>query len=1119
MKKKLTLAGRRNSHAYKQFLLAMRLTVFLIVFSVAAVIANTGHSQEAKITLQLKNATLSDVLNTIESNSSYYFMLNNKLIDLSKRIDIDVHDKMINDILTLLSEKTGIKYKIYDRQIVLSPGDQRLNEVSVMQQQKSMTGKVTDSAGEPLPGVSVVVKGTTTGTITGSDGKYVLANIPANATLAFSFVGMKSQEMSTLGKSSLDVIMLEESVGIDEVVAVGYGVQKKSNLTGSVASIKTNDYKDLNVGITSVIQGRVAGVNVSNGNIIIRGAASVNGSDPLWIVDGVPGSAPNLNDIESIEILKDAASTAIYGARGAGGVILVTTKKGKAGKLVINARANVGISSPIDIADMLSTPDFINRKLAAGFTQSDASGWNDPSSLPNTNWNDLIWRKPLLQSYFLQMSGGSDKTTFDISGEYIKNQSIEIKAFDEKGNFRFASQTKFNKKIDVTSIVNLVYSNSAPHIFGGGGASSIWYRQVPTMSPYDITNVSGGGWGMAPAGGYYEGGNPLANLLTNHANNKSYSGNANLILNWEVLNGLKYQTTLSMNLNSYANNTFSESYSVGAVSQLSKFTKDYGLKQSLRMQHTITYEHNWNDRHNIKALVGYEASSGLITTAGGWKYDFSIQPAYDMSLGTGSTDATGTKSESRSVSQFARINYDYDGKYLFEASIRRDGYDNFGPSNRFGVFPSLSGGWNIAKETFIKDNVNWLSQLKLRGSYGRIGNNTVPQFLYESSYTNTYLYYSYDDITTKRGFWLKSVANKDIKWEDVSQWNIGIDASILNNHLNTSIEYYNKKTSDMLYSVSTPPSSGTYSEPFSISSSYMANIGQISNKGLEWMIQWKGAHKDFTYDVALTLSKNVNKVIKLSDAVNPIIYKGTSTALNSSIYRTENGQPMGQMYGYIVDGIFRDQAEIDKLNASSPSGFYQQVGTSPGDLKYRDVNNDGKITEADKTFIGNPWPKLIYGLNLSMSWKGFDLIMGILGNYKMDVFNSAKIYERSFYGDFNTTYKVYEAWSETNKNASNPRVIKTDPNGNFKNVSSYFVENGSFFKIKNLHFGYNLPKQVVSRINLDGLKVFVNLDNMFIISKFQGDPEIAGGYLQRNNYSEKRSPSTRSVMLGLSLTL
>lgn len=978
--------SRKNQCSYIIFL------ALFLFFNPILVLAQTG-----SVTLSMKNATLKQFFEAVEKQTTYIFSYRDAIVEGKKEVTLNVTNQPIQRLLDDVLHQRDLQYTMTGHSIVVT--------LKTAGKVKQVSGTVVDSNGEPIIGANVVEKGTTNGTVTDISGNFSL-NIDDTGILQISYIGFNTQDVAVNGKSSLMINLKEDTQKLDEVVVVGYGVQKKSNVTGSVASIKTDDFNDLNMDVSHVIQGRVAGVNVSNGNIIIRGAASINGADPLWIVDGVPGSAPNFNDIESIEILKDAASTAIYGARGAGGVILVTTKKGKIGKRV-----------------------------------------------------------------------------------------------------------KFSE------ILTVGFNNTDPHLYGQTNNDYVYYRQVPTMVPYDNTNEAGGGWGKHPAGGYYEGPNHVATLMSHHANERRFWARANAILDWEIINDLKFQANFSANFDSHANNLFLESWNLGSLSQQDYYSKDYGSGYDLRMLYTLTYDHTFGEKHYVKGMVGYEAYRATASSAGGWKNGFLVQPSDDISLGTGDKDVSGTKTEGRSLSQFARVNYAYDDRYLLEASIRRDGYDNFGPENRFGVFPSASVGWNVGKESFVKDNITWMSQLKLRGSYGKIGNNTIPQFLYEPSFTNNYLYYSYDGQNTQRGFWYSNVANATIKWEDVAQWNIGVDASFLDNRLNTTIEYYDKKTSDMLYSVGVPPSAGPSSEPFSETSSYRANIGKISNRGFEWMVQWRDSYKDFRYDVAFTLSTNKNKVVKLSDQVNPIIWAGSDAALNSSIYRTENGQPMGQMYGYVVDGIIQDQAEIDALNAQSPDGLYQQAGTAPGDLKYKDLNGDGKVTNEDKTYIGNPWPDLMYGLNINLSWKGFDLSMGWLGNAGVDVFNSAKLYERSFYGDYNTTYKVYEAWSPTNRATSHPRVTKEDPNGNFKNVSSYFVEDGSFFKLKNLHFGYNLPKSILSHLKIEGLKFYINCDNLFIITKFQGDPELGGGYLERNMYSVKRAPSTRTIMGGLSLTL
>ena len=1069
-----------------------------------------AYAQQQQVKLTGSNLPLKSVFKQIEKQTDLSIDYRSQDVDDSRIVKQMPKVTTVQQVMNQLLAGTDCVVTFSNGHIIIKK--QVANTAS--QQSKLVRGTIVDATGVPVIGANVMVKGTTNGTVTDMDGKFSL-EASEESVLVVSYIGFANQEIKVGNQTNMSITMKEDAEALDELVVVGYGVQKKSNITGSVASVKPDTFKDLDLGVSEVLQGRVAGVYVSNGNIIIRGAASINGSDPLWIVDGIQGSAPNFNDIESIEILKDAASTSIYGARGAGGVILVTTKKGKTGKIKINAKANVGVAMPIDIPTMLETPDFIDRKLAAGFPNNPDSGWDNPSALPNTNWNDEIWGNALKQNYFLQMTGGTDRTSFNMSAEYNKNEGFKIGNWNEGASLRIASTTQINKKLKVTEIVSLGFGNDHP-----AQPLGITYRQVPTMTVYDSNNESGGGWGKQPAGGYYEGNNPVANELVHHYDNKSYWGKANLVFDWNIVKNLNFQANLSGDFNSYANNDFQEYWNVGSLSQQDKFTKSYGSGHTLRMFYTLTYDQTFAEKHYVKAMLGYEASQSESSNAGGWKTGFPVKVAEDISLGTGDKDITGGKGRGRSLSQFARINYAFDDRYLFEATVRRDGYDNFGPDNRFGIFPSFSLGWNIAKESFIADNVDWISVMKLRGGWGKIGNNTIGQFLYEPSFTNSLLYYSYDSETVQRGFWYGKVANTSIKWEEVAQFDLGLDLSLLNNKLNITAEYYNKNTSDMLYWIGVPISTGASAGNGGIPT-YPANIGEINNKGFDFMIQYRDSYKDFKYDVALTLSTNKNKVIKLNDEINPIIWRGLSgdCTWNSSQYRTENGQPMGQLYGYVVDGIFQSQEEISQLNAKAPDGIYQSEGTAPGDFKYRDLNGDNEITNEDKDFIGNPWPKLVYGLNINLSWRNFDLIMGWVGNADFDIFNDAKAYERNFYGDYNTTYKVYEAWSPENTSSIHPRVTREDPNGNFKNFSTYFVEDGSYFKLKNLHFGYRLPQSLLSKFLIQDLKLFVNCNNIFTISKFQGDPELSGGYLERTTYSSTRYPASKSVMFGLSLTL
>lgn len=552
----------------------MKFTFMFLVMSIWGATA-TSYSQTARLTLQVKNGTVSDVIEEIEKQSEYTFVYNIKEVDLNKTVSVSVKDKLITDVLEKLFNDNSLGYKISDNHIALF--------IKNSQQQHNfiVSGIVTDENGEPVIGANVVEKGTTNGVVTDVNGEYTL-NVRKGAVLLISYVGYISKEVTIVNQRTINIELWEDNQNLDEVVVVGYGVQKKSNITGSVASVKPETFKDLDLGVTEIIQGRIAGVHVSNGNIIIRGAASINGSDPLWIVDGVQGSAPNFNDIESIEILKDAASTSIYGARGAGGVILVTTKKGKAGRISVNAKANVGVAMPIDIPTMLSTPDFIDRKLAAGFPNNPASGWDNPSALPNTNWNDEIWGNALKQNYFIQMTGGTEKTSFNMSADYNRNEGFKIGNWNEGASLRIASSTQINKKVKVTEIVSLGFGNDHP-----SNPLGISYRQVPTMKVYDPENISGGGWGRQPAGGYYEGTNYVMDELVHHRDNKNYWGKANLVLDWEIIKDLKFQANLSGDFSSYANNDFQEAWNIGSLSRGNEYNKDYGSGHTLRMFYTL----------------------------------------------------------------------------------------------------------------------------------------------------------------------------------------------------------------------------------------------------------------------------------------------------------------------------------------------------------------------------------------------------------------------------------------------------------------------------------------------------------------------------------------------------
>jgi len=1119
MYKKFKSSGHvlcKNKQIKSKISKVMKLSVFIfIVFGLS--LSASSYSQTHRLTIDKNNVTIAEVFSDIEAMSEFSFLYSPSEVDVSRRVSVKVDNVLITDILSSILVGKDIDYRITDRHIILYKADPLLTKTDFARQGIAITGKVTDVDGQPMPGVNVVIKGTMQGTVTDAAGAYFLQVPDGNSILVFSFVGYANQEFFVGNQRAINVTLGEDTREIEEVVVVGYGTQKRSNITGSVTSVKPEAYRDMGLGVTSVLQGRVAGVYVTNNQIIIRGAASINGSDPLWIVDGIPGGAPNFEDIESIEVLKDGASIAIYGARGAGGVILVTTKHGSPGKTQINVKANWGAVTPLYIPKMLHTKDYIDRKLASGY--STQTGWDNPASLPDTDWNNLLWGNAFRQNYLVQISGGNEKNVFNITADYHDDKDVAIlhKSGNKGAGIRAAMEQRLNKHIKLTEILGGGYGTDIPTYY------SIDYRQLPTIAVYDPTNMNGG-WGKVPS--YYNGGNPAAEVLSRHYDNMSYGANAHFILDYTIIDGLQFQANFAGSFDASANNLFKEAYNVGANEQNASFEKNYGSGNSARMFYTLTYERTFAQKHYLKAMAGYEAAKGAGSSARAQADDFPVQVARDIRLSTGKQYASGDLSENRSLSQFFRLNYAYDSKYMLEGSIRRDGYDNFGPDNRFGWFPSVSAGWNLHKESFIADNASYISQLKLRTSYGRIGNNTIGQFLYESAYTSNQMYYSYNnEDEVSRGFVIGKFPNTSIKWEEVAQFDLGLDVGFFNNRLNFSAEYYTKKTSDMLYWVYIPVSSGYSDGGGNVGSpKYPANIGEISNKGFDFMIQYRGNISDFRYDVAFTMSTNKNKVIRLNEELNPLIYRGGAEGMSGNMYRTENGYPMGQMYGYKVEGIFKSDGEVQALNALAPerdddgNRFYQDQRTAAGDFKYMDINGDGMITEDDRTYIGNPWPKLIYGLNINLSWKGFDLNMGWVGNYKFDIYNVNKAFERNFYSDFNTTYKVYDAWTPANSSSIHPRSATGDPNGNFKYHSSYFVEDGSFLKLRTLHFGYNLPSSILEKVRIQGLKVYVNCNNLLTITKFDGNPEIGGGYLERNTYADRRYPATRSVLGGISLT-
>ncbi|MGV8134096.1 MAG: TonB-dependent receptor [Mangrovibacterium sp.] len=1107
----------------------MKITAF-IVFLLSMQVYAKSFGQTEKLSLSM-NSTIRDVIERIEEVSDYRFVLKYNESILDKEVDVKYTNESIERVLDNLFKDTGYTYKIVDRYIAVRRVDEFIESKSAAsgQQQKSVSGKVTDSEGIPLPGVSIAIKGTTHGTITDVNGRFILQNNVTDASiLQFSFIGYQTAEVSVAGQASLNVIMQEDNIALDEVIAVGYGTIKKSDLTGSVSSIRSGVLENLPTkSLAEALQGKVAGVYVTKSSgepgagsdIIIRGAASINGLAPLYIVDGVrmgTGNNFNMSDVENIEILKDASSAAIYGVEAAGGVILVTTKKGKAGeKIHVDFNAYYGSRSAVNLPSLLNSSDYIKARKIMGV---EYDSWN--KSQVDTDWIDEIYSPATEQKYDLSLSGGNDKSTYYISSGYLKEDGIRRNNWFERYSLRMNSDHKLSGRLSVGQYLYINKTKNRP------GNDGLPYRSIPLMEVYDAARV--GGWAAVPDG--FQGTNWVGAAENHIYNNNIWGVEGNFYADWKILKGLSLRLTAGGYMGGEDNSQFNLLYDFGILKNgIRKLEKKLSRAETINGNAVLTYNRSFG-KHEVKAMAGWEAIKSSYSDVSASTEGFPVEYAPSFATSTqASTNRTanGNYEKGSQLAQFGRLNYSYAGKYLLQGTIRRDGTNKFIGKNRYGIFPSVSGAWKISEESFLNNRWRWLNSLKIRAGWGVLGSiGSVGDFIYQSAYKSANVH-SFDGTNAVTGWGLAKFANADIRWEKVTTKNLGFDFGVFRNRLTFVFDLYDKQTTDMIYTVSLPPSSGVgwFNGP-----TYGAtiNIGKISNRGFEFETNWNDKIGKLSYSVGANASFNKNKVIQIGEE-GALIYEGGATWLNSSICRTEDGYAMGQFYGYRTDGIFKTDAEAAQS---------AQPDAKSGDLKYRDINGmdaagqltgkpDGKIDDADKSYLGNPWPKCYYGINIELAYKGFDLKAYFQGQGGIDLFNATKGIRQSFYADWNTTSEIFNTSKFGNSNITSlPSVYQTsetgeilrDPNGNYKNVSSLFVENGSYLKLKDLQLGYNLPEIVSKKIGLSSTRIFMEASNLLTITKYSGlDPELGGGVKGRGIETDGVYPQTRLISLGVNL--
>jgi TonB-linked SusC/RagA family outer membrane protein len=988
-------------------------------------------------------------------------------------------------------------------------------------------GTVTDDNGEKLPGVNVIIKGSTKGTSTNANGEFSLSNVNDKDVLVITYVGYESQEIQINNRIAFSIVLKSDAKALDEVVVVGYGTQKRSNITGSISTIKAAELtKVQSPSFDNALQGKSPGVYVSNnggtpgGGVVvrIRGVGAINNSNPLYIIDGIqrdpgndensnPLASINSNDIESIDVLKDAASTAIYGARAANGVVLITTKRGSSGKAQINYSTYVGFQNPAgNLPRPLNATEFAENMNAAFTAANQVAPFADPKSLgTGTDWMAAGLKQGFMTDHQLSISGGTAKNKYYISGNYFKNDGMMLATYFERMSLRINTDNQITDKIKVgnslmISSVNARNNGTGNRVFIHGAFTGL-YQALPTIPVYNADGTFGGPTDLR----LERQGNVVAGALRPKVVPEAYDIIGNVYVEYQPIKNLTFKSSLSSNFGFTGYNSFDPSWSYGLLNSagLSSISVSNSLSRQWILENTLVYSKSIG-KHNINTLIGTTALD-LSYRSNNQSGTYDTDAFTEIASGSMKSISTNTNSSQESLaSVFGRFGYDYDNKYLLTVNVRRDGSSKFGPNYKYGVFPSVSAGWVMSEEKFIKDELPVISFLKLRGGWGQVGSDAIGNFRYLARVQSGYNYgFGNQSAITSLGAALGDLANPDVKWETVTEYNGGLEGSLFNGALSFSAEYFNRTRTDMLLTLDLPGVSGLRT--------ITANTGEFNNKGLEFSLDYRKSTGDFKYNVNANLTTFDNKVVSLGERgdIFPFVYSGSG---GSTLIRV--GQPLGVFYGLVSEGIFQTKAQVDAANAvdGNPATPYQVAGTGPGDFKYKDLNGDGRINDADKTIIGNPTPKFTFGIGGNFSYKRFDLSYQFYGVQGNDIFNIARSILESSGRAFSKSSTVVNAWKGEGTSNSIPRPIVTDPNSNTR-LASHYVEDGSFIRLKNIQLGYKLPVKTVQ-----SLQLYVAVQNAFVITNFKGiDPEVG---LDNNNSAiagiyQDLYPQPRTVTIGL----
>lgn len=1112
-----TLSGRYcfKNPRFKQIFRIMRISTFLLMVCVFCSYAGNAHSQNAKVSIRMNNVKLDKILNEIENQTDYLFIYNNQ-VDINKITSVKVKNEAVAQVLDRILSGTGINYELEGTHIILTT--EAIKDLHAQQQAKTVTGTVTDVSGEPIIGANIRIKGTTTGTITDIDGNFSIKAEP-QSVIEVSYIGYLTQETVINNQKSIRFLLKEDTKTLDEVVVIGYGVQKKADLTGSVANINTeklNTQSNANIG--QALQGKIAGVDIvsqggapgSGTRIMVRGIGTLNNASPLYIVDGMYMNSIdhiNPNDIASIDVLKDASSSAIYGSRAANGVIIVTTKEGSntEGKPIIDLSVNLGISTASKFLDMLDAKGWAEvttiARQAIGKPALDMA--TDLANKPDNDWQDIMFRPALMQNYNLSVKGGGKYSTYYTGLGYFNQDGI-VKGTNYQ---RYNIQSKNDYKRGIFSAgTNLIisFSHDKPlHQELRGGMIGTILQSVPTLEKYDDTRE--GGYG-GTYGDVVNIPHPLAiiddNIMDRY--NENVKIFANLYAQIELFKGLKYKLNLTPDFSFERYKNYLNKYDFGlATNSITQLTERQRRRRNILVENLLTFDRTFGE-HKISALAGYTYQDSRFRHIQAYGEGLP-QGLEEIDAATTNRSNEGNSWRSVLTSILGRVFYSYQNKYLFTATIRRDGSSKFGKNNRYGYFPSFSLGWNVAEEKFM-ENVHWLDQLKLRGGYGVLGNQEIDNYQYSSTIT-TGINYPDGNGGLLQGAFPKNFANPDIKWEETAMTNVGIDFMAFNNRLSLTADYYVKNTKDILLTVPIPISSGGANDP-------IRNAGKIRNNGFEFNLGWMDQpNPDISYGINLIGSFNKNKVIAMGSESGSI--KGGSTNQNITTSETKAGYPIGGYWLISTAGYFNSQEEVD---AYAKDGKKIQPAAEPGDIKFVDANNDGVINDDDRVFQGSPFPDFTFALNGNMRYKNFDLSIGLQGVLGNKIYNATRQTLEDVTKGSNFLASCLDYWTPENKNASHPRLTWDDPNRNTRAESDRYLENGSYLRLRSVQLGYTFP-QTWFKGAIQHARVYINAENLFTITSYSGySPDVNADNANYRGFDNFIYPTNRTFMLGLNVT-